>query len=197
MTAYTDEQLMIRLVEHATLEAFEELLIRYEKPLFNYIYRYMSDFHLAQDLFQETFFRIYKNRATFNHELRFSTWAYRIATNLCINELRKKTHELETSLDNNHVSCSSHHKAINKDSHDCLQEKHLIKQEQEEKIKELVKTLPAKLKSVFILSEYQELSCKEIAKILGIPIGTVKSRLHYSFKRLVELLEKRGLLDAL
>ena len=73
----------------------------------------------------------------------------------------------------------------------------LIKKDLEEKIKDLVKILPEKLKSVFILSEYQELSCREIAKILEIPIGTVKSRLHHSFKQLVELIKKRGLVNEL
>ena len=196
-----DEQLMALLVEEGNLNAFEDLLARYEKPLFNYIIRHISDFHTAQDLFQETFYRIFKNRASFNPDLRFSSWAYRIATNLCIDELKKKARELEVSLEDNMLNqespFTSRNIGINKISSNSSPEEKLIKKDLEEKIKDIVKSLPEKLKSVFILSEYQELPCKEIARILEIPLGTVKSRLHNSFKQLVELIEKRGLVDEL
>lgn len=172
-----DEQLMASLVKEGNLKAFEELITRYEKSLFNYMLRHIGDFHLAQDLFQETFYRIFKHRESFNPDLRFSTWAYRIATNLCIDELRKKAHELEVSLEDNRLnqepSFPSRDKGINKTSIDSSPEEKLIKKDLEEKIKDVVMSLPEKLKSVFILSEYQELPCKEIARILEIPIGTV------------------------
>ena len=201
MTARTDEQLMISLVEKGDLSAFEELLTRYERPLFNYIVRHIGDFHTAQDLFQETFYRIFKHRESFNPDLEFSAWAYRIATNLCIDEFKKKARELEVSLEDNRLdqepSFRSGDRGINKISSNPSPEGKLIKKDLEEKIKNLVKYLPEKLKSVFILSEYQELSCREIAKILEIPIGTVKSRLHHSFKQLVKLIKKRGLVDEL
>ena len=201
MTARTDEQLMISLVEKGDLSAFEELLTRYERPLFNYIVRHIGDFHAAQDLFQETFYRIFKHRESFNPDLEFSAWAYRIATNLCIDEFKKKARELEVSLEDNRLdqetSFRSGNRGINKISSNPSPEGKLIKKDLEEKIKNLVKYLPEKLKSVFILSEYQELSCREIAKILEIPIGTVKSRLHHSFKQLVKLIKKRGLVDEL
>jgi RNA polymerase sigma factor (sigma-70 family) len=76
-------------------------------------------------------------------------------------------------------------------------EERLIKKDIEEKIKDLVNSLPEKLKAVFILSEYQELPCREIAKILEIPLGTVKSRLHNGFKQLVDLIKKKGLINEL
>ena len=104
MTTYSDEQLMLLIVEKDDLKAFEELITRYEKPLLIYIFRYISDFHTVQDLFQETFYKIFKNRKLFNPELRFSTWAYRIATNLCLNELKGKTHELEVFLEDTQPS---------------------------------------------------------------------------------------------
>ena len=201
MTVQTDEQLMISLVKEGDLSSFEELLTRYERPLFNYLMRHLGNFHTAQDLFQETFYRIYKHRESFNPALKFSTWAYRIATNLCIDELKKKARELEVPLEDNRMnqetSFRSGDRGINKISSNPSPEGKLIKKNLEEKIKDLIKFLPEKLKSVFILSEYEELSCREIAKILEIPIGTVKSRLHHSFKKLMELIEKRGLVDEL
>jgi len=201
MTDYSDEELMISLVEEGDLKAFEELLVRYEKSLFNYIYRHIGDFHAAEDLFQETFYRIFKNRRSFNPDLRFSTWAYRIATNVCIDDIRKKTRELEVPLEENNLAHESSlqftERGVNPNPINPSLEERLIKKDIEEKIKALVKSLPEKLRSVFILSEYQDLSCREIAQILEIPLGTVKSRLHNGFKQLVELIKKKGLINEL
>ena len=201
MTNYSDEQLMFSLIEEWDLGAFEELLTRYERPLLIYIIRQVGDYHRAQDLFQETFYRIFKHRKSFNPDLRFSTWAYRIATNLCINALKGKTHELELFLEDVNPGKVSSYSSLNKgtssiDSQSSPEEK-LIKKDLEGKIKDLVKSLPEKLRSAFILSKYHELSHQEIAKVLDIPLGTVKSRLRQSFKQLFELIEKRGLIDGL
>ncbi len=201
MITLKDEELMISLVEKGDLSAFEELLKRYEKPLFGYISKYMNNFHIAQDLFQETFYRIFKHRKSFNNSLSFSTWAYRIATNVCINELKTKARELEVSLEDNSLgqepSFLSKDKKVDTISHNPSPEEHSIKKDLEEKIRGLALSLPEKLKSVFILSEYQGLSCHDIANILEIPIGTVKSRLHNSFRHLLDLMEQKGLIDEL
>ncbi|MBM4128915.1 MAG: RNA polymerase sigma factor [Nitrospira sp.] len=201
MNTCSDEQLMSSLIKEGNLKAFEELITRYEQSLFNYIYRYTGDFHTAEDLFQETFYLIFKNRGSFNADLRFSTWAYRIATNVCIDELRKKTRELELSLEESKLTHESSLKfrdrRVNTNSIDSSLEERLIKKDVEEKIKDLVKFLPEKLRAVFILSEYHELPCREIASILEIPLGTVKSRLHNSFKQLVDLIKKKGLINEL
>jgi len=201
MNICSDEQLMSSLIKEGDMKAFEELITRYEQSLFNFIYRYMGDFHTAQDLFQETFYLIFKNRKSFNSDLRFSTWAYRIATNACIDELRKKTRELEVPLEENNLAHESSlrfkDREVNPNPMGSSLEERLIKKDIEEKIKDLVNSLPEKLKAVFILSEYQELPCREIAKILEIPLGTVKSRLHHGFKQLVELIKKKGLINEL
>ncbi len=196
-----DKQLMISLVEEGNLNAFEELLTRYENSLFNYINRHISDFHTAQDIFQETFYRIFKDRKSFNSDLRFSTWAFRIASNLCIDELKKKTRELEVSLEDIKLKRDgirgNHFVSITpRFEEECFENK-FFKKDLEEKIKNLVTSLPEKLKSVFILSEYQQLPCKEISRILEIPLGTVKSRLHNGFKQLVITIKKSGLVNEL
>jgi len=196
MTTYSDEQLMSSLIKDGDIEAFEELLTRYERPLLIYIFRLMGDYHSAQDLFQETFYRIFKHRKSFDPKLRFSTWAYRIATNLCINELKSKTHTSEMLIEDINPGKIFSRWPLNRKSNPSPEEK-LIKKDLEEKIRDLVKSLPEKLRSIFILSRYQELSNREIAKILEIPLGTVKSRLRQSFKLLFKLIEKRGLIDEL
>lgn len=201
MTAPSDEQLMISLVEEDNLNAFEILLTRYEKPLLIYIIRLIGDYQKAQDLYQETFYRIFKKRESFDPNLRFSTWAYRIATNLCIKELKRKTQELEISLEDINQGKLFSRRSIDKRVTNILSnpshEEKLIKKDLEDKIQVLVKSLPEKLLSVFILSEYQDFSHREIAKILKIPLGTVKSRLRKSFRQLHELIVKRGLINEL
>jgi len=200
MTNYSDEHLMSSLIEERDLGAFEELLTRYEKRLLIYIIRLVGDYHRAQDLFQETFYRIYKHRKSFNPDLRFSTWAYRIATNLCINELKRKKHELELPIEDISLGKVYSHrppKGVNKMLSNPSAEGKLIKKDLEDKIRDLVKSLPEKLRSIFILSKYQGLSNQEIAQILEMPLGTVKSRLRQGFKLLLELIEKRGLIDEL
>lgn len=197
----SDEQLMSSLIHEEDLKALEELIARYEKSLFNYIHKLTGNFHTAQDLFQETFFLIFKNRRSFNTDLRFSTWAYRIATNVCIDEHRKRAREPEVSLHEGTFARESSPRltgrGVDPNHLDSSPEESLIKKDMEEKIMDLVKTLPEKLRPVFILSEYQEIPCREIAKILEIPLGTVKSRLHYAFKHLFELIEKKGLVNEL
>lgn len=201
MTSYSDEQLMISVVEEDDLKAFEELIIRYEKKLLVYIFRHIRDFHMVQDLFQETFYRIYKNRKSFNPNLRFSPWVYRIATNLYINELKKKTHELEVSLEDTTLSqepfCKSRQIVINRVPSNPSPEESVIKKDVEEKIGDLIMSLPEKIKTVFILSEYEGFTYREIANILEVPLGTVQSRLHSSFKHLSKLLKKGRLVDEL
>ena len=197
MADKNDDQLMRALIEKGDFEAFEELLKRHEHALFNYIVKHIGDFHRAQDIFQETFYRIFKHRKSFNPEFRFYTWAYRIATNLCIDELRKKGRNLEVPLEdiqlNQNPHPTSNHKESNKTSPQPTIEDNLLKKELEKNIKYLVEALPEKLKSVFILAEYQGFSCPEIATILEIPLGTVKSRLHHSFKQVLRLIENRGI----
>ena len=199
MTNYSDEQLMFSLIEKGDLGAFEELLTRYEPPLFLYIIRHIRDYHKAQDLFQETFYRIYKHRKSFNPNLKFSTWVYRIATNLCINEIKAKKNKVELSLDDSDLAKLSSHNSLSERATKMIfnptTEETLIKKDLEERIKELLEYLPEKLRSIFILSKYQELSNQEIAEVLEMPLGTVKSRLRQGFKLLYEIIEKRGLID--
>lgn len=158
MADKNDDQLMRALVEKGDFEAFEELLKRHEHALFNYIVKHIGDFHRAQDIFQETFYRIFKHRESFNPQFRFYTWAYRIATNLCVDAMRNKGRALEVPLEdirpNQNPHPTSNHKDSDKTSPQPTIEENLLKKELEKNIKDLVEALPEKLKSVFILAEH-------------------------------------------
>ena len=94
----TDETLMYRARE-GDVTAFEALMKRYEMRLFNYIRRFIGNAADAEDLFQETFIRVYKHRTTYKESAPFKPWVYRIATNLCRDHQRKRKRKRETSLD--------------------------------------------------------------------------------------------------
>ena len=185
---FSDEQLMVQLIEEDNFEAFEELLNRYEKPLFNFLAKSLDNYHAAQDCFQEVFYRIYKHRKTYNPDFKFKSWLYRIAHNLCIDEIRKKTYD-ETGIAQNELQPELFNS--------CSPETRLIRDDMEEKISSLVRGLPEKLRTVLILSQYEKFQLSEIAALLSIPEGTVKSRLSNAFKRLILLAEQGGLLDDL
>lgn len=185
--APTDEQLMLLVHETGDHAAFSTLVERYQKPLYRYLYRFTGDRHAAEDLFQETFMRIYQARAAFNTKLPFSAWAYRIATNACLDRRKKKAHTMERALGDELLDQQA-------SPHDSP-EKALLHKNKNQRVLELLAELPEKNRAVLLMAHYQELSLNAIAAALDIPVGTVKSRLYKGFKQLTLLAEKRGLSD--
>lgn len=183
----SDDQLMLMVQETGDHAAFAALVRRYQKPLFGYLYRCTGDRYAAEDLFQETFMRIYQARAAFNRKLSFSAWAYRIATNAFLDMRKKKAVAMEKPAGDDVFSqyASGH------DGPD----KALLKKAKSQRVQELLSGLPDRYRTVLLLVHYQGLSLKDVAAALGIPVGTVKSRLHKAFRQLAALAEKRGLID--
>jgi RNA polymerase sigma-70 factor (ECF subfamily) len=85
----SDEQLMSQ-VKMGEVDSFEILFARYQQPIFNFIKRMLGDFHKAQDIFQETFLRVFHHSQKYNESFRFSPWLYQIARNLCLEEIRRQ-----------------------------------------------------------------------------------------------------------
>lgn len=163
--------------------AFAELMRRYERPLYNFILRMVGTAAEAEELFQETFLRIFKNLGNFRGGASFSPWAYRIAHNLCIDSLRRPDKRI-------FVSFEGEEKKEGPSMEDRLEgtspnpEDELYRMQLGEKIQGAVDQLPIKLRSVFVLYQYQHLPYEKIASVLDIPIGTVKSRMHSALKQL-------------
>jgi len=183
----TDDRLMLLVHETGDHEAFSTLVERYQKPLYRYLYRFTGDRYAAEDLFQETFMRIYQARSAFNPKLSFSAWAYRIATNACIDRQKKKVHTHEKAAGQETISRQA-------SPHDSP-EGALLKQAKGQRVLELLTDLPEKYRAVLVMMHYQEMPLKAIASALDIPVGTVKSRLYKGFKQLTALAEKQGLSD--
>ena len=178
MSGLSDEELMELIKGDEPRLAFEELMERYESRLVNFLNRYTGNLQTAENLAQETFLRIYKTRMNYEPSAKFKTYIYRIATNLAIDEFRKsqrKREELREDLNE---------KASGKPNpYDVAEES-----ERAKKVRESVMKLDEKHRAVLVMKWFEGLRYEQIAKILGVSVGTVKSRVHYALKKLeVEL----------
>ncbi len=169
------DKALISLIKLGDREAFNILVKRYEKKVFNILYLQLGPINDLEDLAQEVFLRIFKNINKFRGEAQFSTWIYRIVLNLSYDYKRKKKNIF--SLDEN----------IDEESEEVFEniiptteddpEKILERMELRVKIRKAIKSLSKEYQEVLILREFEGLSYEEIAKILNCPMGTVESRL--------------------
>ena len=184
----SDEALMHQL-QTGDLRSFDTLVRRWEKRLLNYCYRMVNDIALAEDLRQEVFLRIYRSAKTFRATAKFSTWMYRIATNLCINTLAKPGHWKETPVA---VYLESESEGFDErfidpsDPPDAA----VVKKETENRVRSALARLPEDQRVVVTLRHYNGMKFHEIAAIVERPISTVKSRMTTGMERLSKMLSK-------
>lgn len=165
--------------------AFGVLMRRYERPLYNFVRRMIGSASDAEDLFQETFLRVYRHRSRYRAGKPFRPWLYRIATNLCKDHLRYRSHRRHASLDAPlGDEGGSLGDVVANGSADPL-----AKAEATETLARLeaaVQALPVKHRTVFLMARYDGLSYEEIARTLRIPVGTVKSRMNKAVSILMD-----------
>lgn len=178
----TDLELVEATRKQGDQRAFGILIRRYERPLYNFILRMVSSAADAEELFQETFLRIHQNLDNFRGGASFSPWAYRIAHNICIDTLRSPRKRLFVSLEAENQGQQTLEERLEGESPDPELEVH--RQQVSGQIQNAVDQLPPKLRSVFVMYQYQHMPYDEIAKSLEIPLGTVKSRMHAALKQL-------------
>jgi RNA polymerase sigma-70 factor (ECF subfamily) len=176
-----------RASDHALLEAtrtgdedaFAELVGRYRNQITSYIYRMTNDYDGAVDLAQETFLRVYRAAGRYQTTHAFSTYIYRIATNLAISELRKRKRRRLVSL-TGLLTSGDGEEARDFDAPDerPLQDASLVDSERRGVIKRAIATLPDKYRAPLVLRDVEGKSYDEIASILGTSEGTVKSRIN-------------------
>jgi RNA polymerase sigma-70 factor (ECF subfamily) len=186
----TDVQLMLD-VKAGDEQSFELLLQRYRTPLVNFLYRMVRNREQAEDLAQEVFIRVYRAREEYVPSAKFTTWLFRIATNLALNSLRDHRHEkLEMSID---VPLTADSEEGNErpfevaDKHLTVEQK-LVEEERKKMIRHAIEKLPEKQRVAVLLHKYQELDYAEIAKILSCSESALKSLLFRAYEVLrVEL----------
>jgi RNA polymerase sigma-70 factor, ECF subfamily len=173
--------------DHALLEgtlagdedAFAELVSRYRNQITSYIYRMTNDYDGAVDLAQETFMRVYRAAGRYQTTHAFSTYIYRIATNLAISELRKRKRRRLVSL-TGLLSGGEGQEVRDFDAPDekPLQDTNLVDAEKRQVIQRAIRTLPEKYRAPLVLRDVEGKSYDEIAQILSTSEGTVKSRIN-------------------
>ncbi len=177
-----DEELMTR-AGGGEVEAFEALVGRHESGLVNYFFRLHWHRHRAEDQAQEVLIKLFIHAGEYEPTARFTTYLYRIAHNLWVDDLRRYKHERgQVSLDARDEDGRGLRELVPgeaDDPEDLARKKELV-----EAVMRAVDSLPDEQKAVFVLGEVRAMKYSEIASVLGIPEGTVKSRMHAAVKRL-------------
>jgi RNA polymerase sigma-70 factor, ECF subfamily len=176
------------MTDHRLLEAtktgddaaFAELVRRYRNQITNYVYRMTNDYDLGVDLAQETFMRVYAAAERYQTSYAFSTYIYRIATNLAISELRRRKRRRLVSLSSFFGERESPSDSCELDMPDKgpLQDVTVVEDERRAAVARAIATLPEKYRAPLVLRDVEERSYDEIAHILGMNEGTVKSRIN-------------------
>jgi RNA polymerase sigma-70 factor, ECF subfamily len=188
--ARTDVQLMLD-VKAGDEQSFALLLHRYRTPLVNFLYRMVRNREQAEDLAQEVFIRVYRARADYVPSAKFTTWLFRIATNLALNSVRDTRHQrMEVSLDAPITvdSEDGDERPIDVAEKNPNIEEHLVQEAQRDMIRHSIDKLPEKQRAAVLLHKYQDLDYGEISKILECSESALKSLLFRAYETLrVEL----------
>jgi len=190
-TILDDDQVLIKKIRKGNKAAFEELMRKYNRKIFNFIIRMVRNDEVAVELTQDFFIKIYTVIDKYNFEYKFTTWAYRICYNLVIDHIRKNQMQME-SLDGDAVSQKEIISSENYVKDDGF--RILSDEEVKNHLWKLVDGIPLKFKEVILLRYIQELKYEEIADISGLPVGTVKNRIFKAKEILKQEIEKDGML---
>lgn len=186
----TSEGILVERCRRGSMDAFEELVRQYERKVYSIAYRMTGNHEDACDLAQEAFLRVYRNIATFRGKAMFSTWLYRIATNVCLDELRRRRRYRADSLDEP-VATANGEMAREMANHTEGPDGALERKEMQRVIREAVGELSPDHRMVVTLRDFEGFSYEEIAGVLNCSLGTVKSRLSRARHELKDILSKR------
>ncbi|QOJ30453.1 MAG: sigma-70 family RNA polymerase sigma factor [Ignavibacteriales bacterium] len=182
----TDEELILEFQQQETVRAFEILVQRYKNPLTNFVFRYLGDYEATADVVQETFIKVYKNKHTYKTIAKFSTWVYTIAGNLAKTELLKKKRRRIVSINSYGDENETMDLPDSGHTPDTLTDSGIM----DTMIQDALMQLNEVYREAVILRDIQELSYEEIAEMLKLEVGTVKSRINRGRARLKELLKE-------
>ncbi|EEF62487.1 RNA polymerase sigma factor [Pedosphaera parvula] len=182
----TDEQAMWRVKMEDDPQAFAQLVKRWEKPIQSLCARMTGDLHRGEDLAQETFTRIYAKRKEYEPSGKFSTFIWRVALNISYDELRKINRRGEMTLEEDEES--GREEIIGIDA--STPELRLVEQERADMVRTALLKLGEPYRTVVVMRHYEGLKFREIAEVLQIPEGTVKSRMVEALSQLNRILSQ-------
>lgn len=166
----------VEKVKKGDRNAFGDLVEIYQHQLYQICFRMLGNRQEAEDAAQEAFTRAYVNIHTFDRNRKFSTWLFRIATNLCIDRIRKKKPDYHLDAELRGTEGLTLYSQI--PNEDMLPEEEILTMEVQERVQYEISRLPDKYRAAIVLKYMEELSLAEIGEILNLPIGTVKTRIH-------------------
>jgi len=187
--SYTDAEVMLR-VKAGDQTAFDFLVQKYRRPLVSFMYRMARNTAAAEDLAQEVFLRVYRSRQTYEASAKFTTWLYRIATNLAVNHARDTRHEraeVTVSLDEPDQETGT---TLDLADSTITAEEALVRRERMLAIRSKVEALPERQKLAVIMHKYQQMDYKQIADVLKLSESATKSLLFRAYETLRQQLKE-------
>lgn len=186
LDADTDEELIRRFRQSGDTAAFESLVRRYERDLFGYLRRYLHSAEMAEDVFQTTFLQVHVKRDTFEDGRRFRPWLYAIATHQAIDAQRRNRRHRMVELDRRRGDDEGHSFVTALASRDGTADDLAAAEESRQQVRSALDALSAPQRLVVELVYRQGMKYREAATRIGIPVGTVKSRIRAAVLKLGE-----------
>jgi RNA polymerase sigma-70 factor (ECF subfamily) len=178
----TDEALLLRYRDQGDQQAFQELVRRFEPELYHYLWRYLHNASLAEEVVQAAFLRLHEHRHDFQPDHRVRPWLYTIATHLAIDALRRRGRHPAVSLDTEHGEDATLLDLLMGPSDDPATA--LEDEEQQQWLRHAMAELPPHLREPLNLVYLGGMKYNDAAEKLGVPLGTLKSRLHEALVKL-------------
>ncbi|MGH9764055.1 MAG: RNA polymerase sigma factor [Blastocatellia bacterium] len=185
--AATDHELLAA-IRDGDESAFQEIVRRYRNPIINFVYRMLDDYERSVDLAQETFLRVFTSASRYQASYSFSTYIYRIASNLAISELRQRKRRRLVPLLSQFTDDNGDQLEMDLPDANTLQDESLIEDERKKAVTRAINSLPAKYRVAVVLRDIEGLSYENIAEVLKLSEGTVKSRINRARNLLKEKL---------
>ncbi len=176
--ATLDDSALVAAYRAGHREAFDHLVVRHRRSVYQLCYRFVGNHEDATDLGQEVFLRAYRALDRFKEDASVGTWLYRIAVNLCLNKVSSRTQRTEP-LEDRHAPPSREPDAVSR----------LVEAERARRVREAIARLPKRQRATLILRVYQELPHQDIARVLGSSVGAVKANFFHALRNLRRLLE--------
>lgn len=185
-------QLFEKQSDHA---AFEALVQRHRRQVYNFIFKMVGRAEAAEDIFQETFLRVLKNAGSYTPRAKFTTWCLQIARNLTLDHYKRENLRQHASIDapagdGEEQSFAGLLRGTDPESHEVLQSRELV-----DEVRLAITRLPENQREALVLRVHQDLPYAEISEILGSPEGTVKYWVHEAISALSRYLQKKGLVE--
>lgn len=175
------------LLQGGVPEAFDVLQKRHHRRVYLYLLKFTRDVHVAEDLLQETFLRVYRSRHTYRRIAKLTTWLFTIAGNLARSEYRKKQRTRSFAMPSTRLPDGS---AIEIPDARFVPDENIQIRMETERVLRAIDRLPGQFREVVMLRGLQDMSYDEIHRVTGVPIGTVKSRIHRGRSLLSKMLNE-------